>query len=80
MTNGEQLILPSCRQVLVYDIDGLIKGCSKKDIAAMKKGTSKKRRLLKFCDPEKGDDVNFWTDTVMTKDSITRYTESSVND
>ena len=74
-TNGEQLILPSCRRVLVYDIDGLIKGCSKKDISAMHQGTSKKRRILKFSDPEKGDGVDFWTDTVMTKDSITRYTE-----
>ena len=68
-------MLPSCRQVLVYDIDGLIEGCSKKDISAMHKGTSKKRRILKFHDPEISDDADFWTNTVMTKDSITRYTE-----
>lgn len=67
-------MLPSCRQVLVYDIDGLIEGCSKKDISAMHKGTSKKRRIQKFHDPEHSD-KDFWTSTVMTKDSITRYTE-----
>ena len=67
-------MLPSCRQVLVYDIDGLIEGCSKKDISAMHKGTSKKRRIQKFHDPENSD-KDFWTSTVMTKDSITRYTE-----
>ena len=59
----------------MYDIDGLIKGCSKKDISAMQKGTSKIRRILKFRDPEKGDGVDFWTDTVMSKYTLTRYTE-----
>ena len=41
----------------------------------MHKGISKKRRILKFSNPEKGDGVDFWTDTVMTKYSLTRYTE-----
>ena len=40
----------------------------------MHKGTSKKRRIQKFHDPENSD-KDFWTSTVMTKDSITRYTE-----
>ena len=59
-------MLPSSRQVLVYNIDGLIKGCTKKDISAMFKGTSKK--------------ANFCIDTVMNKDSITRYTECKLPD
>ena len=73
-------MLPSSRQVLVYNIDGLIKGCTKKDISAMFKGTSKKRRILEIQDPKRDNDANFCIDTVMNKDSITRYTECKLPD
>ena len=68
-------MLESGNQVLVYNIDGLIKGCTKKDISAMFKGTSKKRRILEIPDPERDDDAIFCEHTVMNKDSITKYTE-----
>ena len=73
-------MLPSSRHVLVYNIDGLIKGCTKKDISAMFEGMSKKRRILEILDPERDnererDNANVCTDTVMNKDSITVYAE-----
>ena len=66
--------------MLVYDIDGPIKGCTKKDMSAMFKGTSKKRRIFEIQNPERDNDANFCIDTVMNKDSITRNTECKLPD
>ena len=69
-------MVTSCRSVLVYDIDALIKGFTADDVSAIKMGIStKKMRILEYQDPDMEDDDNWSTYTAMNKFSITRYTE-----
>ena len=74
-------MVTSCRSVLVYDIDALIKGfTADDDVSAMGKWiSSKKMRILQNQDPEMDHDDQFWTNIAMNKFSLTRYTEYSHN-
>ena len=70
------MVVTSCRKVLVYDIDALIKGFTADDVSAIKRGIStKKMRILDYQDPDMDEDNKWCTDTAMNKFSITRFTE-----
>jgi len=70
LTNGEQLIISSCRGERLFDIDALFKGLTEEDVSDLEKGISKKMRTF-----DHRWEAKYLTNTVMNKYSITRYTE-----
>ena len=69
-------MVTSCRSVLVYDIDALIRGFTAYDVLAIKRRIStKKMRILEYQDPDMEEDDNWCTYTTMNRVSVTRYTE-----